>query len=248
VFPPFAAYVYALLGPLSNVLHLETFVAEEFLVLVASGICAFLWLSTISARWIAVAGALLYMLAPYHLAVDLYKRTALPECWALVWIPLLLYLTYKIAARKIIARKRPAFVSFAVVYALLILSHPVSALIFSYIPVLAALLLPAKGQRLRSLRGTVEGMLLGIGLSCFYLIPALCHAENFPPLRLGSLHNLDLYLISAQNIFVTHRYLLVIATYIDAIAVCILCGIAVIVKGSRNSKKLVGFWLVCFLH
>ncbi len=238
VFPPIAAYVYAILDPLSNALHLNTFVAEEFLVLFASSVCAFLWLSTISARWSAVAGALLYMLAPYHLAVDLYKRTALPECWALVWIPLLLYLT-----NKIVTRKRVAIVSFAVAYALLILSHPVSALIFLYIPVLTALFLPARGQRLRSVRSIVEGMLLGIGLSCFYLIPALCNAGNFPPLRLGSLHNLDLYLISIQNIFITNRHLLVIATSIDAIAVCVLCGAAVIVKGSPDSKKLVSFWL-----
>ncbi|MGA9060138.1 MAG: 6-pyruvoyl-tetrahydropterin synthase-related protein [Terracidiphilus sp.] len=244
VFPPLQAFVYAILEPLSNALHLDAFLSVEVLVLFASGVCAFLWLQTHTGRRIAIAGAVFYMLVPYHLMVDFYMRNALPECWALAWIPLLLYFT-----SKIMGGKRAAVVSFAVVYALFILSHLISVLIFSPIPLIIAVTLPAKGQRLRSVRKVVEGILLGTGLSSFYLIPALSNARNFPPERLSPppSQTLNLFLIGARSTFLASGFFRVMAiAAVDAIAVCAICGAAVLVSGRQDSKRIVLFWLaVC---
>jgi len=38
-------------------------------------------------EWVAVLGAVLYMIAPYHLAIDLLDRGANAEFWAFVWLP-----------------------------------------------------------------------------------------------------------------------------------------------------------------
>lgn len=241
VYPPFQAYVYAILRPPTTALHLNTFVTEEFLVLVASGICAFLWLGTISERRIAIAGAVLYMLAPYHLSSDFYFRNALPECWALVWIPLLLYFS-----SRIMGQKRGAVISFAAAYALLLLSHLISALIFSSVPVAAALLLSKKGQRLHSALAIAAGIFLGTGLSCFYLIPALYNAKNFPPERLipQPSQTLSLFLAGAQSILGdNHFYRAVAFIAADAIIVCFACGIAVFAIGRPESKRRASFWL-----
>jgi uncharacterized membrane protein len=126
VFPPFPSYVYALLEPAGKLCHFNAFNMGEFLALLGSGICAFLWLNTMASRRVALVGAILYMLMPYHLAVDYYRRTALPECWAFVWMPLVLYFS-----ARAIRRERVYLGGLAVAYACLILSHLITVLIFS---------------------------------------------------------------------------------------------------------------------
>lgn len=239
VFPPFPAYVYTLLEPLTNALRLDTFVAGEFLALVVSGLSAFLWLQTIAEQRIAVAGAVLYMLAPYHLAIDFYLRTALPECWALAWLPLLLYF-----GSRIMERRRGAAVAFAVVYALLIISHLISVLIFSPVPLAMALFLAPMGRRLNAFWGIVKGVLLGTALSSVYLIPALWHAKNFPPLaQAPPLNVVGLFLIGSRSLLSRGFFFFAAIFGADAMLLCVLFGAAVFAKGNLNSKKTVGFWL-----
>jgi len=182
VYPPLPSYVYALLEPVGEALHFSAFNVMALLALFASGVAAYLWIGTgaIASRGIALFVAVLYMLMPYHLAADFYRRTALPECWALVWMPLVLYF-----ATQITKAKRGAVVALAVAYCLLLLSHPVSAFIFSLIPVLVAVTLAAPDRKLESALSVGGGMLLGIGLAGFYFLPALFHAKYFPVSRLG---------------------------------------------------------------
>ena len=88
VYPPLPTYVDALLEPVARLFHYYAFRMGEYLALFVSGICAFLWLSTMAKKRIALVGAVLYMLLPYHLALDYYRKSALAECWALAWVPL----------------------------------------------------------------------------------------------------------------------------------------------------------------
>jgi uncharacterized membrane protein YhaH (DUF805 family) len=104
------------------------------------------------------------MILPYHYAIDFWHRSALGELAAYVWMPLvLLGLTPQDAApgRRLLA---------AAGYAGLILSHLPSALLFSPVMALYALI------RLGIVRGA--GVLAaiaaaGVGLSALYLVPAL---------------------------------------------------------------------------
>jgi len=116
---------------------------------------------------VALASGFLYMLMLYHLAADFYRRTALSECWALAWMPLLLYFT-----TLAVVRKRTALLGVAFAYAFLILSHLVSVLIFSLIPLTLALVLFPPAERIRAAFRVAMGMTLGTGLACFYLLPA----------------------------------------------------------------------------
>ena len=84
VYPPLPSYVFALLDPVARVLHVGTFTIGQFLTLILSGVFAFLWLRTLAGAPVAAVGAMLYMMAPYHLKANFYQREALAECWAMV--------------------------------------------------------------------------------------------------------------------------------------------------------------------
>src|ERR671917_244940 len=75
-------------GGIYGMLHLGASVA---LAIIASGLAAYLWLKESTDRGAATVAAVLYMLMPYHLAVDTYTRNAFAEVWAFVWMRLMLY-------------------------------------------------------------------------------------------------------------------------------------------------------------
>ena len=58
--------------------------------LVLSGQTAYGCFRAFSSPTRAFVGAVLYMIAPYHLAIDLLERAAYAEFWAFVWMPLAL--------------------------------------------------------------------------------------------------------------------------------------------------------------
>ncbi len=180
VYPPLPSYVYTLLEPVGKALHFDAFNVAVFLCLLLSGIFAFLWISTMASRQISLIVACLYMLLPYHVSIDFYRRMALSECWGLTWMPLVLYFTVQV-----VKRKRGAILGLAVAYLLLILSHLMCVLMFSFIPLLLALTLSESGRRVRSLAAVIAGLSLGTGLSAFYLFPALAHSKYFPSSALG---------------------------------------------------------------
>jgi len=246
VYPPFSSYAYSLLQPLGRILRFNPFNAGEFLALLGSGICAFLWLQTAVSRSAALASAILYMLMPYHLAVDFYRRTALSECWAFVWMPLILYFATQVSLRK-------RFAIAAVAYALLILSHLVSVAIFSLIPLAATLTLSERGEKIPSALRVGAGMMLGVGLSSFYFLPALSHARYFPVNRLfgpgtslptSALITLDdLHPANSTGLFIV----LVSLSMLTTVAFIIFCSLGTLSSHS-HSKRQISFWLaVCII-
>src|ERR1700722_3035163 len=96
---------------------------------------------------------------------------------------------------RITRREHFALAGLAASYALLILSHFVSVLIFSLIPLAAALAFSVREQRARSTLHVAAGMLIGAGLASFYLVPMLFHARYFPVSRLGLSPGVGDYLI-----------------------------------------------------
>ncbi len=182
VYPPLPSYVYTLLLPVTSFLHLDAYVVGGYLCLFTSGLCAFLWVRTIANQRVSFIVAALYMLLPYHLAIDFYRRGALAECWALAWMPLVLYFT-----TRVVKKKRGALAGLAVAFALLIVSHLISVLIFCTVPILLALMMAERGKRARAVLSVVGGFALGTAVSAGYLLPALVSAKYFPVSRLGYL-------------------------------------------------------------
>ncbi len=122
------------------------------------------------------AGALLasaaYSYAPFHL-VNLYVRgDALSEFWAMALFPLLLWLALLVARRATLGR----LLALALAYGALVVTHNISALIFS--PFLGLWLLAAHigchGRRdWGPLVAGLGALALGLALSAWFWLPAL---------------------------------------------------------------------------
>ncbi len=244
IYPPLVAYAYAFLVPAGKLLHFDAFVAQAFLALLASGICAALWLNTMCRRNIALLCAALYMLMPYHLAVDFYRRTAHPECWALAWMPLILYFS-----GRVMNGRGAAVLGLAISYALLVLSHPITLIVFSPIPLAAAATLPADGQKIKTLFRVVEGMALGTGLSCFYLLSALFDSRYFPAARLlaSSNYRLSDNLMGIAQFHRSEGIAHTIAlTLLDMGIFTAICAGVALWRIAPDLKKKIVFWIaVC---
>jgi len=136
--------------------------------LAVSGFAAFIWLRDIAGRNGALAGALTYMILPYHLEVDILDRFAFGECWGLAWLPLVLA-----GAHRCTLGDKRAVPLLAFAYALLVMSHLPSTLLFSGVPVLYAVFVAPKGQMKRGVMLVVSGMFAGGMLGAIYLLPAM---------------------------------------------------------------------------
>ena len=139
---------------------------------------------TLARRWFAnswagLLAAAAYTFAPFHL-VNVYVRgDSLAEFWAMAFYPLVI-----VAADGLFSGGRRHIALFALAYAALILSHNISALIFSPFLLLYLLLktfLPQRTQRaerkeqspISNLPSLISGLLLAFALAAWFFIPAL---------------------------------------------------------------------------
>jgi len=193
-FPEFAfGYGHPVLnfyGPLSyywglpfTLVGLSPFVAMKLVLasgLVASALGMLLFARLHLDRGPALVAAVVYAYLPYHL-VDLYVRGAVAEFLAFVWFPLVLWAFHCLVENP----KRPSLPSVArvglasILLAALVVTHNLSALIFS--PVLAAyvliLWLRRRGSGAPSARAVISALALTLTLSSFYWLPVLAESR-----------------------------------------------------------------------
>jgi hypothetical protein len=249
VYPPFPSYVYALLLPLAHAVRTNAFCLGEYLCLLASGFCGFLWMTTIASRRISLIAAILYMLLPYHLAIDFYRRDALSECWALAWMPLVLYFT-----TQVVRKKRYAVAGLALAYALLIVSHLTSVAILSALPLLLALTIAERGRKAKALFTVMGGLALGTAVAAAYLVPAFANVKYFPVSRLdipidngprGDLLDFGWDLFTRHSAKSGFVQAVSLAT-VDTVLFIALCGFVARKKGPRSRRGQAWLWLaVC---
>lgn len=92
-YPPgfyYFAEVFRLMVPTA----IDAFLAACLFLMAASGIAAYALARLFFSRSASAAGALFYMLTPYH-TVDLYLRGALPELTGFFFVPAILFFAYK---------------------------------------------------------------------------------------------------------------------------------------------------------
>ncbi|MCB8976861.1 MAG: hypothetical protein H6657_05480 [Ardenticatenaceae bacterium] len=127
-------------------------------------------------EWAGLIAAAAYTVAPFHL-VNVYVRgDSLAEFWAMAFYPLVI-----LTADGLVGGGRRQVALFALAYAALILSHNISAMIFSPFLLLYLLLkyLPQRAQRAQSqslisnLQSPILGLLLAFALSAWFFVPAL---------------------------------------------------------------------------
>ena len=143
------------------------------IAVILSGFTTYAWLKRICPGTAALIGAVLYMSAPYHLAVDLYQRFAFAELWAFVWMPLIMYGVHSIVSGH---RLGPLGLGFA--YTALLLTHLPTAMIFSPVPLAYAACFAARGKRARAAALAAGAMVLGAGIAAAYIVPALATQDN----------------------------------------------------------------------
>jgi len=165
-------------SPLGGHAAFPEFVLATWVALVASGFTCFLWLQTFVPWKSALAAAVLYLAAPFHLWGNLYIRGDIPECWALLWMPLILFFLHGVAARR-----RYAEIGLAISYALLVASHLFTVVLFSPVLLAYAAILGESGQHVRNVLRTAAGMALGVGVSAAYLFTALAQEPNISASR-----------------------------------------------------------------
>ncbi len=130
--------------------------------LFASGVAMYHWLAGWTAR--PLAGACLYMAAPYHLC-DFYGRGALAECCAFVFVPCV-----AIGLRR--AAEGRGIAPLALAYAALTMTHLPMALLASVLLVVPYGLMLIRRDRRRAVPLAL-GITLGLMLSAIYVVPAL---------------------------------------------------------------------------
>ena len=167
-YPPLTFFV-ASAARLITADTLQTLSLSCWLALLLSGLAMYrLGRRFFSAR-ISLFGAVLYLLAPYHL-IDLYHRAAIGEFWTFVWVPLVFDAMYGIVRRP--TARATAYLALA--YAALLLTHvPVAFALTVLLPVY----LFGLTRNLRLWLQVGAGLALGTGISAIFLLPVLLERD-----------------------------------------------------------------------
>jgi hypothetical protein len=173
--------------------------------MIFSGIAAYGYATDFLSRRAALLAAVVYVYVPYHL-VNAYFRGDLPEFFAMGWFPAILWAFGRIVRPGTLRSRLPFVVAAAICYAGLILTHNLSAYIYTGILVTycAFLLLRGLVERQWGLWGLFRpaGLLLGATLLAYALtaylsLPAIfeksdiqlegllyvSHSDHFPSLK-----------------------------------------------------------------
>ena len=206
--------------------------------LIASGLTAYLWLKNLADPNAALMAAILYMTMPYHLAADLYVRASFAEYWTFVWMPLVLYFIHRLASGY-----KLAFAGVAVSYALLILTHLPTTLIFSVVLFCYAIYLGPKKRKLKTLGAISGAAMLGVGLAAIYLLPAMTSQQFVLLSRMntGYFWYQNWLLFAKLSLWKEDK--VTIALLVADMFLIATCAF-LIIRSSRDPqrKKMSGFW------
>ena len=150
------------------------------LFLIASGWTMFAFLRSMFHRQAATAGAIAYMILPYHLLVDWFLRQAVGEFIAFAFLPLVAL------GMERLRRDEGGGSVLALGVAGLCLSHLPTALLAGHVFAVVGIFLALAGDRRPADRLRILGSLslhggLGLALAAFYWLPAIVLLDNVSP-------------------------------------------------------------------
>jgi len=119
-----------------------------------------------------ILSALFYVYAPYH-ALDVYVRGDVAEFWAYAFVPLVFLGLWKIYKEE----KWRYVVLSSVSFALIIISHNLTAMMVLPFLVLFFLYLMFKAKKKKIISYLLSTFIIGIFLSAFYWLPAILEAK-----------------------------------------------------------------------
>lgn len=137
-----------------------------FIALVLGGISMYFLGKEIGGKWVGLVSGILYLFAPYR-SLDAYVRGAIAESFALAIIPLVFYFGLKLIKEKTTFN----FVGLAISIGAFLTTHNIMIMFFT--PLFFLFIVYAKiVLKSNSVYALVLSMILGFGLSAFFLIPA----------------------------------------------------------------------------
>jgi dolichyl-phosphate-mannose-protein mannosyltransferase len=139
----------------------------EWLLIALSGMAFYRYARASFAAPTAFAAAMLYMVLPYHFEINLWWRQDIGELTNYIWMPLALYYSDRILAGE------PRIAGLALVYALMVLSHLPSTLLFSIGLGAYVLVVTWRRHSWRQLMPFAAAIAIGLLLAAIYWIPAL---------------------------------------------------------------------------
>jgi hypothetical protein len=171
-YPPGFYYLTSLAHSLFNSWE-KSLLVITLLSFIGSGLAFYLLAHQFYGRVASAIGTFFYLLLPYH-TVDLYWRGAMPEFIGFVFLPLILYFTWKLGSEG----RAIHYAGLGLFYGLHLITHfPVSYL-FTYTLALYALLWAVRQRDWRVLLRIAGGMTLGLLLSAIYWLPAALEAKH----------------------------------------------------------------------
>ena len=146
----------------------ETVKVLGIMVFAVSAITMYLLAAEFFGSLGGMLAAMIYLYAPYH-SVDFYVRAAVNESWAMVWFPLIYWLTYKLI-------KNPAWMLVpwvAISVAALMLSHNPMLMIFIPTYMIWLFFWLIKFKSVSSFKYLFVSAPWALGLAAFFTLPVL---------------------------------------------------------------------------
>ena len=173
---------------------------------VLSAVAMFIFLRAFLDEKAAFFGSILYTYAPYK-AAEVYVRGSLSEFLTFIFLPLLFWSTWQFIKLK----KSKYLVWFSLTLSFLLTTHNLTSLIF--LPILGVWILLLTFQSsgwkalLKALLKIALATLLGLGLSAFYLLPAIfesrfVHLETL----IGGYFDYRQHFVSLYQLFISNYF------------------------------------------
>jgi hypothetical protein len=160
----YVAQAFHLLGA-GYILSIKLTFAAGFLL---SGLAMYLYAKQVLGRYPALIAAVVYAYFPYHLA-DTHLRGALAEAFAFVFMPLCLWAMHRLFTKG----RALDVILLALSFAGLIVTHNLTALIFTPVLLGYLALLWFLTRRHRAVPLALISFLIAVGLDAFYWLPVL---------------------------------------------------------------------------
>ena len=160
----------------------------HLLMMIGSAAALYLYARQLMSRTSAVVAMIAYIFLPYHL-IDQYQRGAMAELLGFVWMPLMLLFGERLLRsqssnpdisvdrRRHLSRQMLNFAGLAATYGAFLWSHPPTAYQFTIAFTVYMLLLIWRLKAWRSSPVLIAAIVLGLGLSAAYLVPAVIERD-----------------------------------------------------------------------
>lgn len=175
--PSYSASAFLFLG--ASLANSFKIVFAVFYIL--SGIGMYLWLKNVFNKPAGIAGAILYLFAPYRF-IDMYIRGAIGEHVAFAFVPFVFYFLLRLSLDiNLSLLSRKAFINLflgSLSLALLILSHNAITIMFLPLVIFYSLFLGIFSKRkVKALMLNFLTIIMGFILSSFFLLPAFLEGK-----------------------------------------------------------------------